>query len=116
MHIITDSCLHPLLAGKSTLRACAVVLAAAYLARLLPGVCPALCDPATMADYTNAEAVLSLRQTDVNKMTNAQLKTALNTLLASNDAAAGQVNNILLVEMQELRKQVTDLQGRLCSN
>lgn len=64
-----------------------------------------------MTDYADAVAVRSLRQTDVNKMTNAQLKTALNTLLASRDAAAEQANNVLLTEIRELRQQVADLQN-----
>ena len=43
-------------------------------------------------------------------MTNAQLKAALNTLL-TNDTTSGQINNVLLEEIRELRKQVADLQG-----
>lgn len=68
-------------------------------------------DPTTMTDYANVEAIRSLRQTEVNKMTNVQLKTALNTLLASYNAAAEQANNVLLSEIRELRKQVADLQS-----
>ena len=63
-----------------------------------------------MADYANADVVRGLRQTEVNKMTNAQLKAALNTLL-TNDTTSGQINNVLLEEIRELRKQVADLQG-----
>ena len=43
-------------------------------------------------------------------MTNVQLKVALNTLLTK-DTTSQQINNILLEEVRELRKQVADLQG-----
>ena len=40
-------------------------------------------------------------------MTNVQLKVALNTLLTK-DTTSQQINNILLEEVRELRKQVAD--------
>ena len=43
-------------------------------------------------------------------MTNVQLKVALNTLLTK-DTTSQQINDILLEEVRELRKQVADLQG-----
>ena len=60
-----------------------------------------------MSNYDNAEVIRALTPAQVNKLSNPQLKQALNVLLTESQPS----NNDILEEIRGLRQQVVELQG-----
>ena len=62
-----------------------------------------------MCGYDRVESVKALSQAQINKLTNAQLKEALGTLVSNDDNAVQPSNAVLLEEIRNLREEVTQL-------
>lgn len=61
-----------------------------------------------MTEYENVDTVMNLASSQITKMTNAQLKAALNTVLHTRNQEEP-ANSILLEEIKSLKEEVREM-------